>query len=113
MDDARPEGTHALPFWPAVMLEDVDDLRAVFLSHYYVSERVDEALVGLPMLSPAYPRWVYRPRKHPIADDSAPRAKARQVREMHLAEAIAEQHRNGKASAYGSEDIERLAAALP
>jgi hypothetical protein len=110
LDDARIAGDPPPVLWPPVMLEDVADLESPLFASYYVSERLDDEWVTLPMAAPAMPRWILLPRKLALPR-STPRDELKRLHleEMRLASDRALELHAGKQPAYGPEDIERLA----
>jgi hypothetical protein len=109
VDDARGPHDAPLGLWSPTMLEDVPALRTALFANYYVAERNDEAELFIPMPAPALPRWVYLPRKTPLAAPEAEIAR-RHFAELVLADARSSALRAGKPAPYSEERIEELAA---
>jgi hypothetical protein len=109
VDDARRAGETRPALWPAVMLEDIDELRAPLFANYYVAERIDDEAGRLVMPILTSPRWVYRPRVHPLLEGDASLTR-RHFAEMRLAERRSALVRAGKPVPYAAEDIEGMAA---
>jgi hypothetical protein len=110
LDDARIAGDPPPVLWAPVMLEVVADLESPLFASYYVSERLADEWVTLPMAAPAMPRWIMLPRKLALPP-STPRDELKRLHleEMRLAGERARELREGKQPSYGPEDIERLA----
>jgi hypothetical protein len=68
VDDARSPGDKASALWPPVMIEDVAHAREALFANYYVAERLADPELRMTMAAPAMPRWVYRPRRSPLAE---------------------------------------------
>lgn len=111
VDDARYDGFRATD-WPPTILEDLDDLRPVLLSAYYVARHIDYGAEPLALVSPATPCWVYRPRRA-VLDVDATELRRRQVAEMHLAEKRSKALARGEAEPFAEADIEELARTAP
>ena len=108
LDDSRLGGS-ADPLWPPVMMEDIAALRPVLFAHYFVSERIEDSVLRIPMPAPAAPRWVFLPRRHTLTLGEDALLK-RHLAEVALAEERAAQLRAGKPEPFASRDIEELAA---
>jgi hypothetical protein len=110
IDDARGDEQTADEDWPPVLLEDIADLREPLLAGYFVSERLDDDQVSLPLPGPALPVWVYLPRKAPLVGASREALRRRQLAEMRLAVAKANARLKGIKLGFEAADIEEMAA---
>jgi hypothetical protein len=109
VDDGRPPNSAPPALWPPVMLEDVPALRAALFANYFVAERIDDQAGAVAMPAPALPRWVYLPRREPLAEggkDVDPRHFGEQV----LAARRSSTLRSGQLAPYNTAEIEELAA---
>lgn len=86
LDDGYKRGETPKKLWPAVMLEDIHDLRDLLLANYFVARRIDDAWTDLAMPAPARPCWVFLPRTNVVAGLSHEELVERKLREMTLAE---------------------------
>jgi hypothetical protein len=109
VDDGRDAGQAPPELWPPVMLEDIPAVRSALFANYYVAERIDDEAGAVAMAAPALPRWVYRPRREPLAEGSVG-VVGRHFDERRLAEQWSTAVRSGRAASYNPADIEELAA---
>jgi hypothetical protein len=86
IDDGRPHGQTPPRRWAWVMLEDVEEIRDTFLANYYVAEELEHRIGRVTLRAPAGPRYVFLPRKQPLAL-TGDALKRRQSAEMELAAA--------------------------
>jgi len=110
VDDVRLPGRYRMEHWPAIMLEDVDDLRAPLLANYFVARRVPRDQAELPMRAPASQQAVYLPRQSPLPQGDVAALKKRNVLEAELAKQRSKALLEGLPEPFPEAEIERLAA---
>ncbi|MBS2016473.1 MAG: glycosyltransferase family 39 protein [Deltaproteobacteria bacterium] len=110
IDDVRLPGRYRMEHWPAIMLEDVDDLRAPLLANYFVARRIPRDQAELPMRAPASQQAVYLPRREPLPQGDLAGLKRRQVVEAELAKQRSRALLEGRPEPFPEAEIERLAA---
>lgn len=111
IDDARLPGAYRKPYWPPVMLEDLDDLVAPLFASYFVAEQIPLDEATLPMIAPGMPRWVLLPRRVPLGEDDRAALAARHLAELRLVEERAVALAEGRDPGFAAEDVEDRAAA--
>lgn len=109
VDDVRLPGRYRMEHWPAIMLEDIDDLRVPLLQNYFVARRIPRDQQELPMRSPGWAQAVYLPRKTPLATTDVAALKKRQLIEAELAKQRSRALLEGAPEPFPEAEIERLA----
>jgi hypothetical protein len=109
IDDVRLPGRYRMEHWPAIMLEDVDDLRGPLLANYFIARRIPRDQAELPMRAPASSQAVYLPRKNPLPANDLAALKKRNVLEAELAKQRSRALLEGLPEPFPEAEIERLA----